>query len=393
MKLYGNFTELVASDTFLPRVALFGVLAVTTPHFQPACNSKPPDTPASGEVFTASDGTRFGVEVVATGLEVPWSLAFAPDGRLFVTERPGRVRVIENGQLLEQPALVVDDVYAVGEAGLLGFAFDPDVARNGYVYLLYTRDRPGQSPVNRVVRYRELNNTLAEAVVLLDDIPAATTHDGGRVKLGPDGALYVTMGDARMVDDAQDVAALNGKIFRLKTDGTTPAGNPFASPVFSYGHRNPQGLDWHPATGDLWATEHGDVGNDELNRIESGANYGWPTIEGDATMPGMTTPARFFSPSIAPSGAAFYVGSAMPGFRNDLFFATLRGEHLHRVRFNPADPSRILSDERLLEGRFGRLRDVMTGPDGALYFSTNNRDGRGVPTADDDRIIRIVPAN
>ena len=230
-------------------------------------------------------------------------------------------------------------------------------------------------------------------MVIFDDIPGALTHDGGRVRFGPDGLLYVTMGDNREASNAQDLAAFTGKIFRLNADGTTPPSNPLASPVYSYGHRNPQGIDWHPVSGDLWATEHGDIGNDEVNRIEAGGNYGWPVIEGSSTMPGMMTPALSFSPSIAPSGASFYVGQAIPGFRNDLFVATLRGEHLHRVRFDPADPSRVLADERLLEGRFGRLRDVVTGPDGALYICTNNRDGRGSISADDDRILRLVRAD
>ena len=376
-----------------PAGLLVVAFAVTAPVFQPACDSTNPTPPAGDEVFTAADGTRFQAETVVRNLEVPWSLAFAPDGRLFITERPGRVRVVQDGVLLTSPALTLADVFATGEAGLLGLVLDPAFTQNRYVYLLYTRARPGLAPVNRVARFRELNNTLAEAVVLLDDIPAANSHDGGRLRFGPDGALYITMGDARDLDAPQDLASLSGKILRINPDGTTPADNPFASPVYSYGHRNPQGLDWHPVTGELWATEHGDVGNDEVNRIDAGANYGWPVIEDDATMPGMLTPVRAFSPAIAPSGASFYTGQALAGFRDDLFFATLRGEHLHRVRFDPANPSVVASDERLLEGRFGRLRDVMTGPDGALYLITSNRDGRGTPADDDDRVIRLVPGS
>ena len=344
------------------------------------------------EIFTAADGTRFRVDVVATGLEVSWGLALAPDGRLFVTDRPGRVRIIENGVLLPELALTLTDVYAQIEAGALGLAVHPQFEQNRYVYLVYTAERPGQSPVNRLVRYRELANTLGEGVVLFDRPLGARTHDGARVRFGPDGKLYVTMGDVRDASLSQDLAAFNGKIFRLNEDGTTPSDNPFGSPVLSYGHRNPQGIDWHPVSGDLWATEHGDVGNDELNVIDGGGNYGWPVIEGDESMAGMQTPIRLYSSSIAPSGASFYTGSLFPTFRNDMFFATLVGQHVHRVRFDPADLRRVVGDERLLEGRFGRIRDVVTGPDGALYFATNNRDGRGVPEADDDRILRIVPA-
>ena len=360
-------------------------------------------TASDHEIFTTADGTQFQTDTVVTGLEVPTSLAFAPDGRLFVSERPGRVRVVLNGELRPDPALTLGDVFAVGEAGLLGLALDPEFSQNGFVYLLYTRNRPGESPANRIVRYREVGNTLAEPVVLLDDLPAAASYGGGRLRFGPDGLLYAATGDGGEADDAQDLASFTGKILRIRRDGTTPSTNPFASPVYSVGHRNAQALDWHPLTRTLWATEPGSVGhlgqpgqpgrpgNDEVNRIEAGANYGWPVIEGVQTMPGMRPPVLLFSPPIAPSGASFYDGATIAGFRNDLFLAALSGTHLHRVRFDPADPSRIIGTERLLDGRFGRLRDVVTGPDGGLYVATSNRDGRGTPTAADDRIIRLGP--
>lgn len=369
------------------RAAVIVTLALQAGLCQPA----PEDRPGpAGEIFTAADGVQFRVEVVATGLEVPWSLAFAPDGRWFVAERPGRVRIVENGRLLPQPALVLDDVVAQGESGLMGLALHPEFARTRWVYLVYT-GRAAGGAVNRLVRYREAAGTLAEPAVLLDGLAAASIHDGARLRFGPDGHLYLTMGDAAVPGFAQDLASLNGKILRLTDEGTTPRDNPFASPVYSYGHRNPQGLDWHPLTGDLWATEHGAIGNDEVNRIEPGRNYGWPEIEGDRARPGMERPVLFFTPSIAPSGASFYPGTRLAGFRHDFFFATLRGEHLHRVRFDPGDLRRVVADERLLEGRFGRLREVIAGPDGALYFTTSNRDGRGRPAAEDDRILRIVP--
>lgn len=376
-----------------PRILLLAI-ATATPPVQFACGSGSESTTStSGDFFTASDGTRFRAEVVATNLVVPWSLVFAPDGRGFVTERPGRVRVLVDGQLLPDPALTLADTYAVWEAGVMGIALDPDFSSNGYAYILYTRNRSGGlPPVNTVVRYREVENTLAEAVVILDEMPADRIHDGGRLRFGPDGYLYVAMGDASEEDDAQDLASPSGKMIRINKDGTTPASNPRGSPVYSYGHRNPQGFDWHPASGDMWATEHGNVGNDEVNRITAGANYGWPLIEANEEMPGMETPVLSFSPSIAPSGASFYTGNAIPAFRHDFFFAALRGEHLHRVRFDPNDPALVTGNERLLEGRFGRLRDVITGPDGTLYILTNNRDGRGTPRADDDRILRLISA-
>ena len=348
--------------------------------------------PDTGEVFASGDGVRFRAQVIATNLEIPWALAFADDGRLFVTERPGRLRVIENGQLLPEPALTLPDVYTAGEAGLLGVALDPDFTQNRFVYLFYTATRPGRDPVNRIVRFFEANNTLIDAVTILDDIPAQRLHDGGRLRFGADGYLYATTGDTLNTASAQDLGVLSEKILRIASDGTTPGDNPFASRVYSYGHRNPQGLDWHPMSGDLWATEHGPVGNDEINWIESGANYGWPKIQGAETMPGMRTPVLFFTPSVAASGASFYTGTMFPNFRNDLFVATLRGSHLHRVTFSPTDRRVVTRDERLIEDQFGRLRDVVTGPDGALYFCTSNRDGRGTPVPEDDRVVRLVPA-
>jgi len=357
----------------------------TTPQTEPA-----PSPPASIETFTTQDGVRVGVQVVATRLEIPWALAFAPDGRLFLTERPGRVRILRNGTLLPQPALTIGDVFTTGESGVLGLALHPSFASNHLVYVEHTAPGRGGA-IGRLVRYREVADTLGEPAVLLDDVPAATIHNGSRVRFGPDGALYLTFGDAAVPSMAQDLASLNGKILRLTDAGTTPPDNPYGSPVWSWGHRNPQGLDWHPVTRELFETEHGATGNDEINVVDRGRNYGWPVIEGNASRSGMETPIVFFSPSVAPSGASFYRGSAFPAFRNDLFVATLRGQALLRVRLDPANVRRVQSVERLLEGRFGRLRDVVSGPDGYLYLATNNRDGRGTPGSDDDRILRLVP--
>lgn len=354
------------------------------------CGSSDP-APSPSQVLSTEDGVRFRAEVVVTNLEIPWSLAFAPDGRLFVPERHGRLRIVDIARGTSELALTLDDVFTEGEAGLLGFAFDPAFTANRLVYLYYTA-RTARGAVNRVVRYRESGGRLAEPAVLLDNIPANTIHDGGRLRFGPDGLLYVTTGDAANEGLAQDIASLAGKILRLNTDGTTPRGNPFGSPVYSYGHRNPQGLDWHPATGELWASEHGATGNDEINVIDNGANYGWPRIQASLTLPGMREPITFYNPAIAPSGASFYRGQRFPQFANNLFVGTLRGTLLLRLRIDAAS-RRLLGQERLLEGQFGRIRDVVTGPDGALYFCTNNRDGRGTPTSDDDRVVRLVPAS
>jgi aldose sugar dehydrogenase len=369
-----------------------GMLAVVlaTQTIQTACPKDNPSTPTTGEVLTTRDGIRFRVETMLTGLEVPWSLTFAPDGRLFVTERPGRVRIATIGGGSEL-ALTLDGVFSQGEAGLLGLALDPAFSQNRLVYLYYSATVSGGA-VNRIVRYREVNSRLAERVVLLDNIPAATIHDGGRLRFGPDGLLYATAGDAAIPNFAQDVASLGGKILRLNRDGTSPPDNRFSSLVFTYGHRNPQGLDWHPTSGDLWAVEHGATGNDEVNAIRAGLNFGWPRIEGADTIPGMEPPVTFYNPAIAPSGASFYRGQQFPQFAGNLFVATLRGTHLLRLTVDPA-ARRVTAQERLLEGTYGRIRDVISGPDGNLYFCTNNRDGRGSQAADDDRVLRLVPAS
>jgi glucose/arabinose dehydrogenase len=357
-----------------------------SPPQNPPENPPPPSIPTT--TFTAGDGTRFGVQIFLTRLEVPWSLAFAPDGRLFIAERPGRVRIVQNGQLLAEPALVLSDVFAEGEAGVLGMALHPNFAQNRFVYIAYTA-RTGSTPVNRLVRYREVNQQLAERAVLVDNIRAATIHDGARLRFGPDGLLYMSMGDAADTSTSQNLSSLNGKILRFTDEGRTAEGNPFSSPVWSYGHRNPQGFDW-ASNGDLWESEHGPTGFDELNLIERGANYGWPLITGGQTRAGMVTPVLFFSPSIAPSGTSFYRGTSIGSFRDNLFVCTLAGMSLLRVRFDPADPRRVVAQERLLQGLYGRLRDVISGPDGALYVSTSNRDGRNTPVGDDDRVLRIV---
>jgi aldose sugar dehydrogenase len=362
-----------------------------TPRTETPAPTNPNPAQPSSDVMTTQDGALVQVQVVVTNLEIPWSMAFSPDGRLFVTERPGRVRIVSPASGTSELAVTLDDTFAQGEAGTLGLALDPDFASSRFVYVYYTA-RAGGSAVNRVVRYREVGGRLGERIVLLDGIPADTIHDGGRIRFGPDGLLYVSTGDASTQTLSQSLSSLGGKILRINRDGTSPGANPFGSPVFSYGHRNPQGFDWHPGTGELWASEHGPTGNDEINVIRAGANYGWPTIQAGQTMPGMIAPVTFFSPAIAPSGASFFRGRAIPQFENNLFVATLRGVHLLRLRIDPAASGRILSQERLLDGRYGRIRDVVSGPDGFLYFATNNRDGRGAPASSDDLIARLIPA-
>lgn len=357
-----------------------------------ACSfSRPAKTEATARIYKSASGIQFRVEVVAKNLEIPWSLAFTPDGRIFVTERPGRVRVIEKGVLRAEPLAVIKEVEHAGEGGLMGLALDPKFPENRFLYLCYTYRGP-TGLTNRVVRYRESSGQLADQTVIVDDVPGNEFHNGCRLRFGPDGKLYVTTGDAGQSGQAQALTSLAGKILRLNRDGTIPSDNPFyQSPIYSYGHRNPQGIDWHPITGQLFSTEHGPVGGDEVNLIEAGKNYGWPVVHHRATKEGMVRPLLEFSPAIAPASGSFYRGDLMP-FKYNFFFGALRGKHIHRVVLKGPDYRMVELNERLLDGVFGRIRDVVEGPDGALYFCTNNRDGRGWPQWDDDRVLRIVPA-
>jgi len=321
---------------------------------------------------------------------------FAPDGRIFITERPGRVRIVKDGQLLDEPWATID-IAPGGESGLLGLALDPEFHNNGLVYLSYTYIGQEGNSINRLVRMRDDQSSDKGKLdsILVDSIRGASNHDGGRLRFGPDKKLYWTMGDAQDSDLAQDISSLNGKILRLNPDGTIPDDNPFPnSIVYSYGHRNPQGLAWQPGTGRLYSTEHGPSGfqgsgQDEVNFIEAGKNYGWPVIYGDKTRSGMVTPViqSGSSETWAPAGATFVVGGP---WDSSLLFVGLRGQSLYRLTLDDNDPFKVLDFQRLLVGEFGRLRDVAQGPDNAIYILTSNRDGRGRPSEGDDKLLRLV---
>ncbi len=336
---------------------------------------------------TSAAGQNYQVETVAEGLEVPWAIAFSPDGRIFVTERIGQLRVIENGNLNPEPIKILH----VGgfEGGLLGIALDPNFEENHHIYLYFTYN-DFLSTFNKLSRFTESDNKLSDEKVLLDKIPGGPIHDGGRIKFGPDSTLYITTGEAGNPGLAQDLDSLGGKILRINSDGTIPDDNPFAnSPVFSFGHRNPQGLDWDPETGKLVISEHGSRAHDEVNVIESGKNYGWPDIVGDEKKLGLISPLLHTGDETwAPSGATFYNSDNIPEWENMYFIATLRGNHLRMLDLD-LNSNQVLSSEALFS-EFGRLRDASMGLDGNLYILTSNRDGRGSPASNDDRIFRIV---
>lgn len=335
------------------------------------------------------------VETVAERLTIPWGIDWTPDGMILFTERNGNLRVIQNGELLQDPLLSL----GVGgvEGGMLGVAVDPDYSENNYIYLYYTYNE-FLSTFNKLVRYQLVDGVVSEDKVLLDGIPGGPFHDGGRIQFGPDGKLYITTGDAANPELSQDLNSLGGKILRINSDGTIPDDNPWKdSPVYSIGHRNPQGMDWDDS-GNLIATEHGPSGwrgnaHDEINVIISGGNYGWPDVIGDETMDGLQNPILHTGDDTwAPSGAEFYNGNKIPQWTGKYFVATLHGSHLHMIDFDLQDNS-VISHEKIFQDDFGRLRDVQTGPDGFLYLLTSNQDGRGTPDANDDRILRVLPLN
>ena len=335
------------------------------------------------------------VEVVAENLVVPWSIDWAPDGTALFTERGDNLRYIQDGTLVPEPLLSLSANTV--EGGLLGIAVDPNFQENNYIYLYYTHDKPGSDTnANKAVRYTFIDGNVAEDLVLIENITGGAFHDGGRIQFGPDGKLYIATGDVGYPDLAQDLDSSAGNILRINPDGTIPEDNPFEGlPVWSLGHRNPQGMDWDES-GNLVVAEHGPSGwrgvaHDELNLITPGTNYGWPVIIGDEAAEGMQ--AAIFNTgngTWAPSGAEFYDGDKIRQWTGKYFVATLRGSHLHMVDFDLQEGT-VVSHSRLFQDEFGRLRDVQTGPDGFLYILTSNRDGRGSASPNDDRILRVVP--
>jgi len=348
------------------------------------------------------EGEGVSVEIWIENLEIPWSLVFLPDGRALVSERPGRIRLIKDGKLQDEPYVVLDVAHE-GEGGLMGLTLHPEFPKKPYLYAMHTYQKE-RDLYNRVVRLKDAGNKLIFDRVIIDKIPGGRFHNGGRISFGPDGMLYITAGETFKGELAQDLKSLGGKILRITGEGGIPGDNPFkGSPVYSYGHRNPQGLSWHPETKDLFESEHGPSGeslrfaHDEIDIITKGGNYGWPNVIGAPGQKPYVDPLIVWKETTPPSGITFYDGKLLPNHKGDLFVATLRSEALIRVKLK-AEGGRyhITAIERWFakgykDGKYGRIRDVVVGPDGALYFLTNNRDGRGTPRDGDDKIYRILP--
>ncbi len=320
------------------------------------------------------------VEVIASNLDVPWEIAFLPNGEILVTERSGNLLKIGK----DRQAIRIEGVYHSGESGLLGLTLHPEFSENNLVYL-YLTSKDNEVVENRVERYKLVNSRLVDRKIIIDGIPGSQFHDGGRIAFGPDNLLYITTGDAGTQELAQDKTSLAGKILRITDSGEIPDDNPFNNAVYSYGHRNSQGIAWD-SNNQLWATEHGrsglQSGLDELNMILPGRNYGWSVIQGDETREGMEAPVINSGSDVtwAPADALYYNGS--------IFFTGLRGQALYQALL---DGNKIGSIKAHFRNEFGRIRVVNLGPDGYFYIATSNTDGRGNIKAGDDKIIRINP--
>ena len=346
------------------------------------------DAAAQGPI--ASEQATFELVTVTSGLEHPWGMAFLPDGEILITERPGRLRIVRGGVLDPEPIEGVPPVYASGQGGLLDVALDPAFASNRVIYLAYAAPGDGGNST-RVARAKLGDGRLEDLKMIFAAAPLVDSsyHFGSRLAFDPQGHLLITVGERHQGERAQDLADHNGSMIRLHPDGRVPEDNPFvgtagARPeIFSYGHRNPQGLAIHPESGIPWLHEHGARGGDEVNIVRPGVNYGWPVITygidysgapiGEGThKEGMAQPIHYWVPSIAPSGMAFYDGEAFPEWQGDLFVGALRSRLLARLEL---DGEQVVAEERLLEDAIGRIRDVEVGPDSYLYLLTDESDG------------------
>lgn len=351
--------------------------------------------------FAIYDSVVIKESVVVKGLDVPWDITWGPDNWIWFTEQKGLVRKANPTTGEVRTILQIPDVHMQRAVGLLGLAFHPDIKRQPYVFVDYSY-LAGSGIFLKVVRYKYENGQLSQPVAILDKIPATETHNGSRIIFDAAGKLLITTGDIDRGRLSQDVKSPNGKILRINIDGSIPSDNPLArSPVWSWGHRNPQGLVW-AANGNIYSAEHGNVTDDEVNLIRKGRNYGWPRVQGlcdvdkeqvfcsDSSVVG---PLKIWTPTIAPSGIDYYGAGTIPQWQNCILVATLKDASLRVLKLNAAGTA-VISEQTYLSRKYGRLRDVCVSPSGDVYVSTSNRDwnrtaGPGFPADDDDKIVRL----
>ena len=360
--------------------ALVIIVSIVTMKFSPSETLVPLPAPVSN---LSNLTNTSGVEIIAEGLQAPRSIDISKEGRIFISEKRGSIRVVDNGTLLTEP---VGDIKAenIGDAGLLGLTLHPNFTQNHLFYVYYTYSN-STGLFNKVLMLKESNNRIIDSKTILDGIPGNDYRDGGRIKFGLDGKLYVSTGDASIPELSQDLNSLAGKILRINEDGTIPKDNPFSnSAVYAYGFRNTQGLAWAPNSGALYSSDQGGTGNDEINLISPGKNYGWPREEcnssGDDNR--YTPPLVCFNPSLEPSGIAFAFSNKL-GYQNHLIVATLKGSHLRDIDFDSGSQNTILVG-------YGRIIDLVESEDGSIYVLTSNTDGRALPQQGDDKILRLT---
>lgn len=360
------------------------IVSILTMKFSPSETVVPLPAPVSNSSNVTNTS---GVEIIAEGFQAPRSIDISKDGRIFISEKRGSIRVVENGSLLTEP---VGDIKAEnrGDAGLLGLTLHPNFTQNHLFYVYYTYSN-STGMFNKVLMLQESNNRIIDSKTILDGIPGDDYRDGGRIKFGPDGKLYVSTGDASIPELSQDLNSLAGKILRINEDGTIPQDNPFSnSPVYVYGFRNVLGLAWAPNNGAMYGSDQGGAGNDEINLILPGKNYGWPHQEcksnSDDNGYQYTPPLLCFNPSLEPSGIAFALSNKL-GYQNHLIVATLKGSHLRDIDFDSGSQNTILVG-------YGRIIDLVESEDGSIFVLTSNTDGRALPQQGDDKILRLKPS-
>jgi glucose/arabinose dehydrogenase len=396
---------------------------------------KPVYVPDPANQIIKSEKQTFKIEVVTKGLETPWGLAFLPDGRLLVTERPGRLRIIENGKLLPEGVKGLPKVWEKQDGGMFDVEVHPQYATNGWIYISYSEILPGWTPpppppegaappppppgggrgrggppdpptMTVIMRGKISKDGQWTDQQVLFRAPAevyssSNAHYGSRFIFDKDNHLFFTLGEKQQMMDAQDLSKPTGKIHRVNDDGSIPKDNPFVGrsgiiqSIWSYGHRNPQGLAWDPVTGKLWESEHGPQGGDEINVIEPGKNYGWGVITMGVqpgitkrSQEGMEQPIVYWTPSVAPSGIAFYTGDKYPGWKNNLFVTCLAGQQLKRLEISGDK----VTHEEIVFNQFGRLHDVIVGPDGYIY-TTLQLPGRVLSESTEGMVVRLIPQN